>query len=84
VLVGAGVTALASRTARWEGFNSPAQLARSAIGGWLMGFGGLLAAGCSIGQGLTGITTLAWATGPAVASIVLGSVLCLRLWGRRT
>lgn len=84
VLVGAGVTALASRTARWEGFNSPAQLARSAIGGWLMGFGGLLAAGCSIGQGLTGITTLAWATGPAVAGIVLGSVLCLQLWGRRT
>ena len=73
VLAGALVTALFSRTARWEGFDSPAHLARSALGGWLMGFGGVLAAGCSIGQGLTGITTLAWATWPAVAGIAAGT-----------
>ncbi|MGD9775180.1 YeeE/YedE family protein [Diaphorobacter sp.] len=79
VVSGACLTALITRTARWEGFDSPGQLARSALGGWLMGFGGLLAAGCSIGQGLTGITTLAWATLPAVAGIVLGAWLALRL-----
>lgn len=83
VLAGACVTALATRSARWEGFDSPAQLARSAAGGWLMGFGGLLAAGCSIGQVLTGVTTLAWATLPAVAGIVLGGLLFVRLLASR-
>lgn len=79
VLAGALLTALITRTARWESFDGPAHLARSAIGGWLMGFGGLLAAGCSIGQGLTGITTLAWATVPAVLGIGLGTWCALRL-----
>ncbi len=72
VLAGAAVTAIVTGTARWEGFDSPAQLAKSAMGGVLMGFGGLLAVGCSIGQVLTGVTTLAWATLPAAAGIVLG------------
>lgn len=83
VLAGAGITALATRSARWEGFDSPAHLAKTAIGGWLMGCGGLLAAGCSIGQGLTGITTLAWASAPAVAGIVLGTLLGLKVLARR-
>lgn len=83
VLAGSLITALLTRTARWEGFDSPAHLAQSAIGGWFMGFGGLLAAGCSIGQGLTGITTLAWATGPAVLGILAGSYVALKLLGRK-
>lgn len=82
VLVGACASALLSGTARWESFDSPAHLIRSALGGWLMGFGGLLAVGCSIGQGLSGITTLAWATLPATAGIVLGA--CAALWLLRT
>ena len=77
------MTAMATGTARWEGFDSPAQLAKSATGGLLMGFGGLLAAGCSIGQALTGVTTLAWATLPAVAGIVLGAWAGLALMARR-
>lgn len=83
VLAGAAVTAIVTGTARWEGFDSPAQLAKSATGGLLMGFGGLLAAGCSIGQALTGVTTLAWATLPAVAGIVLGAWAGLALMARR-
>ena len=83
VLAGAFITALATRTARWEGFEGPAHLAKTAIGGWLMGFGGLLAAGCSIGQGLTGITTLAWATAPAVIGIVLGALGALKVLHRK-
>ena len=42
-----------------------------------------LAAGCSIGQALTGVTTLAWATLPAVAGIVLGAWAGLALMARR-
>lgn len=83
VLAGACVTALFTRTARWEGFEGPAHLARSAVGGWLMGFGGLLAAGCSIGQGLSGLSTLAWASLPAVAGIALGTPVALRVLARR-
>lgn len=83
VLAGACATALATRTARWEGFVSTTQLVRSATGGWLMGFGGLLAAGCSIGQALTGITTLAWATLPAAAGIFLGTAVFVRLLAAR-
>ena len=84
VLVGAGLAAWLSGTARWEGFHGPAQLARHAVGGTLMGFGGLLAVGCSIGQGLSGLSTLAWASVPAVAGIALGTwgALRLRLAGR--
>ena len=36
VVSGACLTALITRTARWEGFDSPGQLARSALGGWLL------------------------------------------------
>ena len=83
VLAGAFLTAVLTGTVRWEGFNSPAHLAKSALGGWLMGFGGLLAAGCSIGQGLSGITTLAWATLPAILGIGLGTWISLKLLNTR-
>ena len=83
VLAGSLLTALVTRTARWEGFDSPAHLAKTAIGGTLMGFGGLLAAGCSIGQGLSGLSTLAWATGPAVVGIGVGTWTWLQLLARR-
>lgn len=79
VVAGAFCVALITRKAQWEGFDSPARLGKSAIGGLLMGFGGVLAVGCSIGQGLTGLSTLAWATFPAVAGIVLGTLTALWL-----
>ena len=84
VLAGAFIAALLSGTARWEGFDSTGRLAASAGGGLLMGFGGVLAAGCSIGQGLTGLSTLSFASLPAVAGILLGAILTLALYCRRT
>lgn len=77
VLAGALLVALLTGSARWEGFDSPAQLARAAGGGLLMGFGGVLAAGCSIGQGLTGLSSLAIASFPAVVGIAGGALLAL-------
>jgi len=76
-LAGAFAAALLTRTARWEGFDSPARLAASAGGGLLMGLGGVLAVGCSIGQGLSGLSTLAFASLPACAGIVAGALLVL-------
>jgi hypothetical protein len=73
VFAGSLVTALATRRFHWEGYTSPRHMLRSAGGAALMGAGGAMAYGCSIGQGLTGLSTLALASFVAVAGILLGS-----------
>lgn len=72
-LAGAGVTALATRSFALEGFEAPRPLLSYFAGGLLMGFGGVLAVGCSIGQGLSGLSTLAIASLPACFGIVVGA-----------
>ena len=52
------------------------------LGGILMGFGGVLAMGCTIGQGLSGISTLALGSFISVAGIVVGSVAAMK-WQER-
>lgn len=78
VFAGALLTALLTRTARLEGFSSPQVMLRSMAGGALMGAGGALALGCSIGQGLTGLSTLAPASLAAAAGILAGAWAGLR------
>ncbi|HWH73566.1 MAG TPA: YeeE/YedE family protein [Methylibium sp.] len=78
VLVGAGATALLRREFRWEGFANPRDLAQHLIGAALMGLGGVLALGCSIGQGLSGLSLLAAGSFIAVAGIVAGALAALR------
>src|SRR4051794_31683944 len=78
VLAGSLATALATGRFHWEGYSSPRHMLRSIGGAALMGCGGAMAYGCSIGQGLTGISTLALASFVAVAGILLGSALGLR------
>ena len=43
-----------------------------------MGIGGVTAMGCTVGQGLSGLSTLALGSFIAVAGIVAGAVLALR------
>jgi uncharacterized membrane protein YedE/YeeE len=78
VVVGSFVTALATQRFHWEGYTSPHHMLRSIGGAGLMGAGGAMAYGCSIGQGLTGLSTLALASFVAVGGILLGSALGLR------
>ena len=78
VFVGSLVTALATQRFHWEGYTSPSHMLRSITGAALMGAGGATALGCSVGQGLTGLSTLALASFVAVAGILLGSALGLR------
>jgi uncharacterized membrane protein YedE/YeeE len=82
VLAGSAAYALAAGKFRWEGFGSLDDLRRQLIGAVLMGFGGVTALGCTIGQGLTGLSTLAIGSFIAVAGIVAGSVVTLKvlLW----
>lgn len=78
VLAGSLVTALATRRFKLEGFTSPRHMLRSAAGAALMGMGGVMALGCSVGQGLTGLSTLAVTSFVAVAGILAGTALGLR------
>lgn len=54
VVLGAGASALLAREARFEGFEGESNMRRSMFGAVLMGFGAMLAGGCSIGAGVTG------------------------------
>ena len=73
VITGSAAYALATRTFRWEGFVSAEDTANHVVGGILMGFGGVTALGCTIGQGITGISTLALGSVFTTAAIVAGS-----------
>jgi uncharacterized membrane protein YedE/YeeE len=78
VFAGSLVTALLTGRFHLEGFRSPRHMLRSGGGAALMGTGGVLALGCSIGQGLTGFSTLALASLIAFAGILLGTAAGLR------
>jgi len=78
VFAGSLATALATGRFHLEGYSSPSHMLRSAGGAALMGTGGVMAFGCSIGQGLTGVSTLALGSFVAVAGILLGATAGLR------
>jgi uncharacterized protein len=82
VVLGALANALRSGSFRWEGFASLADLRNQIVGGVLMGFGGVTATGCTVGQGLSGVSTLAIGSVLAIAAILAGSVGTLKfiLW----
>ncbi|HET7525593.1 MAG TPA: YeeE/YedE family protein [Burkholderiaceae bacterium] len=83
VALGSAAYALVARRFRWEGFASLADLRNQLTGAVLMGFGGVTALGCSIGQGLTGLSTLAIGSLIALGGIVAGSVGTIRFMLRR-
>jgi hypothetical protein len=82
VVAGSALHALTSGSFRWEGFASTEDLRNQLLGALLMGFGGVTALGCTVGQGLSGLSTLAIGSFIAVAGIVGGSVATLKymLW----
>ena len=75
VIAGAFVAARAHGEFRVESFTDATDMARHIVGGSIMGIGGILALGCTIGQGITGISTLALGSLIALISIVAGAVL---------
>jgi uncharacterized protein len=78
VIVGSALVALVTRTFRWEGFGSVEDTANHLVGAVLMGIGGVTAMGCTVGQGLSGLSTLALGSFIAFAGIVGGAVLAVR------
>ena len=73
VVVGSFIMAIGSGAFRWEGFGNPEDLGNHLVGAVLMGFGGITALGCTIGQGLSGISTLSLGSMLTVAGIVAGA-----------
>lgn len=74
-LAGSLLAAILRGRCRLEGFESARQMRRHMAGGVLMGAGGALAFGCSIGQGLTGLSTLAYSSMISALAIVIGARL---------
>ncbi len=79
VIMGSLVWSLISRSFRIEWFASTGDFFNHSIGAILMGFGGVLGMGCTIGQGVTGISTLALGSFLTFGSIVLGSALTMKI-----
>ena len=78
VVLGSAAVALRSRSFRWQGFAGSEDTANHLLGAAMMGVGGVTAMGCTIGQGLSGVSTLALGSFVALAGILGGAVLALR------
>jgi hypothetical protein len=78
VVAGSALYALFTRSFRWEGFGSTEDLGNHLAGAVLMGVGGVTAMGCTIGQGLSGLSTLSATSFMAVAGIMAGAVIAFK------
>ena len=78
VVLGSALVSLVGGSFRWEGFAGAEDTANHIVGALLMGAGGITAMGCTIGQGLSGISTLALGSFIALGGILAGGVLGLR------
>lgn len=73
VLTGALLAALHVREFRWEAYDDAREMRRHILGSALMGIGGVMALGCTIGQGITGLSTLSIGSFLALAGIFAGA-----------
>jgi uncharacterized membrane protein YedE/YeeE len=78
VVVGSAAYAVLTKSFRWEGFRGAEDTANHVVGALLMGIGGVTALGCTVGQGLSGMSTLSLTSFVAVIAIVAGAVAALR------
>lgn len=85
VLCGAFLGSRIRHQFRWEACDDPGELRRQIFGGFLMGIGGVIALGCSIGQGISAFSVLAVSAPITAASIGVGAVVGLKYlvegWG---
>jgi uncharacterized membrane protein YedE/YeeE len=79
VIAGAFIYSVASGNFRVETFTDKSDMLRHIAGGVAMGFGGVLALGCTIGQGVTGVSTLAIGSLLTLVSIIFGSALTMKI-----
>jgi uncharacterized membrane protein YedE/YeeE len=78
VLIGAFAGSVIKGHFRWEPCDDPRELGRQILGAILMGFGGVIALGCSIGQGVSAFSTLAFSGPVTLLAIVIGCIGAIR------
>ena len=79
VILGSFLYVIFTGKFRLETFSDRGDMIRHMLGGVFMGFGGVLALGCTIGQGVTGMSTLALGSLLSLLSIVFGSALTMKV-----
>ena len=79
VIFGSFVYSISSKNFRVEWFLSKQDFIRHIIGAILIGIGGVLALGCTIGQGVTGISTLALGSFITLIFIILGAAITMKI-----
>jgi hypothetical protein len=78
MILGSFAYSLLFKRFRWEGFVSVEDTRNHIIGAVLMGAGGVTAMGCTIGQGVTGLSTLALGAFIALAGMIVGCAAMLK------
>ncbi len=78
VLLGAFIGSRINGHFRWEACEDHRELRRQILGGVLMGVGAVLAFGCTIGQGISAFSVLAWSAPVTMLSIIAGCAFGLR------
>ena len=79
VIVGSFLVAISGKRFYIESFSDKSDMMRHMVGAAIMGVGGILALGCTIGQGITGMSTLSLGSAVALLSILFGA-----LWGLKS
>jgi len=78
VIAGSSGWCLLTGQFRWEGFVSLEDTVNHLLGAALMGFGGVVAMGCTVGQGISGFSTLALGSMVTFLAIVAGTAVTLK------
>ncbi len=77
VFCGAAIAAWSTDDMRWEACDDARELGRHLLGAFLMGTGGVLALGCTIGQGVSALSTMSVSAPLSIVAMALGSRLGL-------
>ncbi|SIQ79543.1 hypothetical protein SAMN05421641_11456 [Paracoccus thiocyanatus] len=78
VMAGALIGSMIRGLFKWEACEDPRELGRQVGGAALMGAGGVVAMGCTIGQGITAFAAMAWSGPVTLAAIIAGAAFGLR------
>ena len=78
VIAGSFVYSIFTKNFRFEWFRSGGDAVRHVVGGLLMGVGGVLAMGCTVGQAITGVSTLALGSIVTFIAIVAGAAATMK------
>ena len=78
VILGAALGSYSKGHFRWEACEDPRELKRQMLGAAIMGPGAILAVGCSVGQGISAFSVLAFSAPVAFVSIFIGASIGLK------